>query len=447
MMPYTKLQFIGYAIDTAPTADTPPAYLGLDDARQDVEARCQLMQRAMNTAAAKAEKSSDTLKLFVAPEFFFRGNKGAYEMKGGVTDVDFAVARLQAIAAAGQWKDWVFGFGTIVGAFEATANTVVNFALIQQGGLGDQSSSGSRIVMKERLSTIDFIDDASAQGLLSQDVEHLAPINRSGPGREQRRYDYDGSGIFKLNGLTWGVEICLDHTSGVTQGRLLKSPQLPGEDQVQVQLLPSCGAGIDDARVVAETDGYVFNVDGKNAKKTVLKRVGAIQVMTEIAPAESCNVGPDTIDLPDASPPRAPIGISQLYRAGAGAVAIYKPVYVPPADKVPGTVTTLSWKASADYNFTFNLAYDGKGRFVTALCTVASAKIDFFGFKYLLPLLAARKDVDGNSVNISIDLIGKSNDYDRAIRCKINVPGFTFEGVVVEFDNDGNAGKPPKTAW
>ena len=51
-MAYNNVRFMGYVIDTAPelNPDGSKIYLGLDNPQLDIEARCDLMLRAMEAA-------------------------------------------------------------------------------------------------------------------------------------------------------------------------------------------------------------------------------------------------------------------------------------------------------------------------------------------------------------------------------------------------------------
>ena len=51
-MAYIDVQFIGYVLDTSPQTnpDGSQTYLGLSNPQLDIEARCELMLRAMQTA-------------------------------------------------------------------------------------------------------------------------------------------------------------------------------------------------------------------------------------------------------------------------------------------------------------------------------------------------------------------------------------------------------------
>ena len=117
-MTYQNILFIAYVIDTGPVKnpDGTSTYLGLPDPVQDIDARCELMMRAIKTAEANLPQTSPpqaagtTLKVFMAPEFYFRGSQGAYDMD----DVQVAIGRLQAMVASDEWNDWMFVFGRII---------------------------------------------------------------------------------------------------------------------------------------------------------------------------------------------------------------------------------------------------------------------------------------------------------------------------------------------
>jgi len=59
-MAYTNVQFIGYVLDTAPQTnpDGSQTYLGLSNPQLDIEARCDLMLRAMQTARGALPQQS-----------------------------------------------------------------------------------------------------------------------------------------------------------------------------------------------------------------------------------------------------------------------------------------------------------------------------------------------------------------------------------------------------
>jgi hypothetical protein len=448
-MAYDNIQFIGYAIDTAPqdNGNNTETYLGLPNPQQDIEARCALMLRAIETARDNLPAASPpdaVLKVFLAPEFYFRGDQGAYQMD----DVQVAIAALQALAKDDQWADWVFAFGTIVGVSAPSTppqqgvtqiKEIYNFVLIQEGGAADQGPAGARVVMKELKSGIDFIAGAAYPGGLLFGEVAPPTVGPEGPGRETQQAAYDGAGIFNLRGMTWAADICLDHLTG----RLMKSPQLPGETEVQVQLIPSCGADIDPDGVVAATGGYVFNVDGHNGSHADLRRV--TPPPSVIAPAASFDVSDDEVSLASVSPPQA-VAIDQLYRDGPGRVVIFAPVAVPAPMTVQGTRTPLVWQASGDYRFEFDLIYDLAGDFSTVLCKIVGPKALFRGNKYFLPLRLLAHDLGANDVKIQMRLDLGTGGFAHAVWCRIDVPGFDFQGNAFQF-NATTAGVAPETIW
>ncbi len=458
-MPYTNVQFIGYVLDTTPQLNSngSQTYLGLNNPQLDIEARCDLMLRAMETARDALPRQSppippgDTLKVFMAPEFFFRGAAGAYQMD----DVQLAIAALQRMAADDQWLDWVFVFGTILGVSSPTLQSppydidplatkeVYNFALVQQGGVATQGPAGARVVMKELMSGVDFIAaNANPGGMLLGDVAHLPASTSGGPGREQQQVNYDGAGVFGLAGITWGLEVCLDHLN--TVHRLQSSPQLPGENLIQLQLVPSCGMGIQVPSVIVETGGYVFNCDGWRATRhsTLAQQVPPL---VDVPLSTSTPVSAAGIPLQSTSPVQD-VPISSLYANGAGVVNIYPARAIPAPQTVPGSTVRLFWQASADYQFIFLLVYSTGGNYVTMMCEIRSKKTNFYGNNYFMPLLLQTQDSLKQNVRIEMRLAPGSGAYAGAVWCKINVPGFIFEGNAFEFSAT-SSGPAPLTSW
>lgn len=447
-MAYTKVQFIGYVIDTAPqlNPDGSETYLGLNIPAQDIEARCALMLRAMETAAAAVPQASppgDTLYVFLAPEFFFRGPTGAYQMD----DVQVLITALQTMAADPRWTDWVFGFGTIVGtsspANAADPQEVYNFCLVQEGGAAAQGDAGARVVMKELMSGIDFIAGvANPGGLLLGEVEHLPPARPGGLGREQQQLNYDGAGIFQLRGITWAVEICLDHSED--EQRLQQSPQMPGDSMVQLQLVPSCGMTIQEASVICEDGGLVFNADGyRDTRHSALALLEP--PLDDVPMIRSVAVSGAPLTAPG-SPPPQPVPVASLYASGPGVVNIYPAQAVPPAQTVQGSTVKLVWPASDAWTFIFWLVYAPNGAFSTVLCEIKCKTVNFYGNQYFLPLLLDTLDNAGQAVQVQIELAPGSSGFAGAVWCKVSAPGFVFEGNAFEFSGQAS-GPPPETIW
>ena len=87
MSKFRQVQFIGYAISTKPAicpvedssdAGNRKRYLGYVQDERDIEARLDLLAAVVKQAQGAFVQDRETLKIFVIPEFFFRGAYGAY---------------------------------------------------------------------------------------------------------------------------------------------------------------------------------------------------------------------------------------------------------------------------------------------------------------------------------------------------------------------------------
>lgn len=444
-MAYDKIQFVGYAINTFPEMrDGKEHYFGLPNPKNDIDARCILMRRAMETAAAQivdASPPEKTLKVFMAPEFFFRGATGAYQLEWAY----YAVEQLQKLAAEPQWQDWLFVFGTILGTWEeeGALDKAINFALIQEGGAAAKGDLGAKIVTKELKSHIDFISKSKVDGnIILGEIEHMDP-GPSGPGKEAQYVNYDGAGIFKACGITWAADICKDHL----EGRLIKSPQLPGTSEIQVQLVPSGGASIQASTTIAEEGGFVFNVDANFYGVVTLKQ--NVPPLKEIDHIDEHDVPDSDIVLADASPPET-VEITQLYQRDAGSVVIYPPQDVPPEKTVPGKIEPLTWEADDELTLDFTLIYDDDDKFSQMLCKVTSSQLRADRNDYLVPLKLRTTDLAEEPFKVDVKVGAGSQTYDHSCWCTIVTDDFKFEGTVFLFDNKlpGSAtsgAKKPKT--
>lgn len=117
---YDKIQFVAYRIATG-------KYIGQDDktafagdvvkaAKHDIEGRCKLMIEAVKTAHGHADidTADKTLKIFVAPEFYFRGRLGAYPYE----TVSLVLEELRKETVQAKYAHWLFVFGSAIGCME-----------------------------------------------------------------------------------------------------------------------------------------------------------------------------------------------------------------------------------------------------------------------------------------------------------------------------------------
>lgn len=317
MSNYSKVQFISWELNTGPfiVQHTPFQvgwYAGLLDPGLDqrigvlgqccdIEARLAFVADAIARAETLSDRSAGTLKVFMAPEFLFRGAGGAYlhDLLEGwqVNAPELGPAApfdrpwpglfggLRRLAADARFEDWLFVFGTAVSATFPTRRQagkevldptrpgeVYNTALIQRGGA--THGADNYVSRKHYISGIDFLQwygnagQHSAGTVLPLDHAALVPAEALG--------DTEGGALFQIPGVNdgagtpidFGIEICLDHAcsggNGVKAfGRIRSAGRL-----VRIQLVPSGGMSLvaDSVRLQpargSVPGAYAFNCDG-----------------------------------------------------------------------------------------------------------------------------------------------------------------------------------------
>jgi len=285
----------------------------------DLRGKCAEMMHAIASASdaialggiADTEK---TLKIFMAPEFYFRGKNGAYT-PDLVSSIIPSMRELGTDSDA--YKHWLFVFGTAVSAHEDTVHfcTVCNSTNVKfvphptQGGktVGQcnvdpshavvegnygaevqnvaliQKGSDAHLVAKEYVSGIDYkqgkVNVQYGKKGGAQVLNAKAPAG-SANSRIKSTFDDERMGgcILTVDGITVGLEVCLDHAhtkaTPMSGGRLAKYA-----DKIQLQLIPSYGMDIRNG-LYCMKNGVVFNVDGRNngTSEVVVKGQNAPQV-------------------------------------------------------------------------------------------------------------------------------------------------------------------------
>jgi hypothetical protein len=327
MSNYTHVQFLSWEIYTGPNTNPQGegSYTGIGnanapDSRLDIEAQCDdVFQRsiftfkAMTTAydSGLIDRSPSTLKVFMAPEFLYRGRGGAYihDLIDGWTKApaEFNLSgsdhfpglfgMLRGHAKTGrrdphdqnppQVDDWLFVFGTAISAsfpaknqngkwvWDATKpGEIYNTALIQRGGFNNTDANyASR---KHYISGIDFIKQYVGSEAFTDG--HVVPADRREI--EPNETDREGSAIFEINGINdkegkpiiFGIEICLDHLRS-TGSRSVENQWgriRTANKWAKIQLVPSGGLWLQTASIRLLPAGtgptpnsYAFNCDGR----------------------------------------------------------------------------------------------------------------------------------------------------------------------------------------
>jgi hypothetical protein len=214
---------------------------------EDIAERLQFTYNAIEKAHTLAVKHPTTLKVFMAPEFLYRGKGGAYihDLINGWTKQppgEFNLSGfdgfpglfgyLKSFVAQNRFSDWLFVFGTAISAsFPAIKKNggwlldstkmgeIYNTALIQRGG--ELNTNDAYATRKRYISGIDFIKSQyKAKGFagdLYDPNRTVDPADRLN--LEPNESDREGSATFTINGINdgagqpimFGLEVCLDH--------------------------------------------------------------------------------------------------------------------------------------------------------------------------------------------------------------------------------------------
>ncbi len=171
---------------------------------------------------------------------------------------------------------------------------MVNVALVRKGGSGtpvkaDGGAQKELLVYKESISSVDFAgmdynrgafgntdrgaislygDPARrAKATVGADNSFSGSANKPGLNTpsgaritETNRSGLGGGSIFTMDGITFGLEVCLDQLNQKLVN-YFATAAVAGDPKIQVQLIPSCGMSITAGSECTVPDGIIFNVD------------------------------------------------------------------------------------------------------------------------------------------------------------------------------------------
>jgi len=291
------------------------------DETVDIGSRVRLLSAAIAAARTRysnyvlvrnisSDEDRKTLKIFMAPEFFFRGPYGAYRDIGWASKI---LSMMRAETGKPAYADWLFVHGSALFSTQdekKDGSMLENYALVQKGGPRTNDVQDV-VVAKEFPSHIDFehptVSDRDwykgkrpEARIAGEDVhalkpdggrkDPLEPLSTGKPASELA-----GGCIFTMDGITFGLEVCRDHYLR----RLASSQQ---RSRALIQLVPSAGMSIEAESVACVQGGIVFNVDGVTPHVDV-------KVNSNTAPA--------------------PVEVTPSTSAGAGMIVLYEPLNIP----------------------------------------------------------------------------------------------------------------------
>ncbi|MCG8473635.1 MAG: hypothetical protein MI742_17525 [Desulfobacterales bacterium] len=292
------VQFIAYQLRTATMGDPRQKdYPGLADPRADLHARCRVLADAMHATLKSPTYNPLAVKIFVAPEFFFRGGRaGAYDI-GLISDIN---GIMDSYVSGPMFKNWIMFMGTAIGSLpgeDPDSMEVFNISLVRKGGVkvagkvGPQGLASqdkdSVLIYKEYVSFVDFQGQqygsdefysgpqAGQAHLKGKQVRlqgtsggrdaggSSTPVNVHGQTAytkkgaaytisEDSATGLGGGSIFQMGGFNFVTEICLDH--------LQKRARSARPKKTHFHIVTSCG--MTPKYSVAATGGFFFLVDG-----------------------------------------------------------------------------------------------------------------------------------------------------------------------------------------
>jgi hypothetical protein len=407
-MNYSKVQFISWELNTGPVQDAdpksklPPKYNlkgyypglrlnGATDDRLDVnsqcidiEARVAFTGNAIAAAHKLADASADVLKIFMAPEFIYRGAGGAYlhDLINGwesTAPAEFNLkapynnkwgglfGELQQLAAHDDYNNWLFVFGTAISAslptFKDTdgkyyldpdpkkLGEIYNSSLIQLGGSGNTAANyASR---KHYISGIDFLQWYTRTNTVQYkghtvepaDDRAVIPADVLGVAEGGALFNIPNVNDSKGKAIDFGIEICLDHSSSGGNGANKFGRIRTADQYVKIQLVPSAGMYLKDVSIRLQpaggptTDSYAFNCDGlcsvvpygiegchtqiwNGANGATVPVASKLFETSNGAQVANTQVAKVVANV--ATPANGQIADTQLWKSGAGSVRVVK---------------------------------------------------------------------------------------------------------------------------
>lgn len=300
---YTATQFISFSINTLGGMDeygecegrsvdprSGLCYLGdADNLEEDLNHRFAILTKVLKTIKEdelnefpEIDHSSHVLKIFMLPEFILRGPHGAYHIEelSGKDGLLIQLAdRLHKLLQRKSFENYLFVLGTVIAAKPLNGTTAAllwnttdqeidedeisyyNFAPVYRGGT---TSFESFLVPKKYISTADFLN--RKKGLPDPRRSHVSEYSYLDEDQkiidfllDERNVTGVMNNVFEVDGIRFGIEICLDHRLGM----LWKNLQKTGGDLVDVHLITSAGMSIERGPTPVKSGGVVYLTDGE----------------------------------------------------------------------------------------------------------------------------------------------------------------------------------------
>ncbi|WP_164018518.1 hypothetical protein [Pyxidicoccus trucidator] len=194
---YEQVQLIGFNVrnDTNAAGDE---YLGRYVTATDIRKRCEVMIDAIQRAHVDTDANRKILKVFVAPEFYFRGKDGAYP----VEEISTILPKLRAETDKHQYLDWMFVFGTVIGRQL------------------HESDAGGKLAHGESIHAVKVVTVDSATKITAKiwSAPKRGWVFQKGATKTKISADPVGAGVVDLADGGTTLALMLDSTAGLANG-------------------------------------------------------------------------------------------------------------------------------------------------------------------------------------------------------------------------------------
>jgi hypothetical protein len=228
-----------------------------DDARKRLKRFAGVVNFAANRLRSLGD-NANTLKIFIAPEFYFRPPRTLgpdfYHDTYPQTHAFAIFNALDTMFVHHDFQHWLFVPGTVLWntSIDVRVPTVYFSTIVHVRG-GRQNAL--RLIEKRLVSDLDGVPLDSEPAM----NPNLTPIFQDWQVRKQH--------VFEVDGVPLGLEVCLDHHD-YEFGRVLKRilAAWRGREgthkQISLHLLPAGGMNIVDNSVAARVNGFILRNDG-----------------------------------------------------------------------------------------------------------------------------------------------------------------------------------------
>ena len=274
---YNKIQLIAYhtptllgSPTTKPAAIVPPPKQIIALSNNDEKYRAMRMYQVLLWSATDqaVDTNPNTLKIFMAPEFYFKtpgaASKGGKRAAGafGAYSFNTMINILEClhtiftspIKGAGKdlLKHWLIIPGTIVSDLPGDGKSY------SSKGADNVYLNTAAVIKGEKGGLFHYIHKYFISGIdgppIDKSISKTQPYKNVLEKLEQKGHDEFDSYFFKIDNVSFALDICLDHAQGVSL--------YTAKEKVDIHLVTSCGMELIDKSIVSKVNGHAMICDG-----------------------------------------------------------------------------------------------------------------------------------------------------------------------------------------